>query len=502
MFRDCEAPAKVPQYRGLFTESIGHHVTCTPNRFRAKVTTMPQVDALPVNSPYDGSELARIPISSPAEIDAAVAAAAEAMRDPIPPFERFRVLARTSRMVEERGEEFARTITAEAGKPIRDSRVEVRRAVNAILLCAEEAKRLVGETIPMNATSGAESHFGFTLRVPVGPVCAITPFNAPLNQINHKVPTALAAGCSVVLKPAELTPLSAILLAEVMREAGLPEQWLQLVFGPGETVGAQLLRDERFAAYSFTGSVAVGEEIQRSVGLRKTVLELGNNSPNVVHHDADLDHAAEVLARAPFIYAGQLCISPQRLIAHSSVVAPLLDRLVPRVEQLVMGDPSDEATDVGPMISAAAAERAARVIEQAVAEGAQVRTGGTREGAFLRPTVLDKVTPDMTIAREEVFAPVLAVLTYTSVDEAIELANGTRYGLQAGVFTENLEAAMAFARGIEFGGVMINEASNFRIDQMPFGGTKSSGIGREGIRYAVDEFCESRLVAMRLKPAR
>jgi acyl-CoA reductase-like NAD-dependent aldehyde dehydrogenase len=452
-----------------------------------------------VRSPFTGELLAVLPEATVADVDAAVAAAVAAMRErPITPFRRFEILSRASALVSERAEELAQLIVAEAGKPIRDSRGEVARAVQTLLLCAEEAKRLDGEVIPFDATPGSEHRIGFTLPAPVGPVCAITPFNAPLNQLNHKVPTAIAAGCSVVLKPAELTPLSALRLVEILEEAGLPSGHVNVVLGAGETVGQRLLEDERIAAYSFTGSVAVGRHIRQSVGLRKTLLELGNNSPNIVHHDADLARAVEATAKSGFTYAGQLCISAQRLLVHEDVHDEFVARLAERVSAMRTGDPAAEATDVGPMITTAAAERAERTIQATVAAGARIATGGGRDGAVLDPTVLVDVTPDMGIARDEAFAPVVAVIRYRDLDEAVEIANGTRYGLQAAVFTRSIDVALHLARRIETGGLMVNEGSNFRIDQMPFGGVKDSGIGREGVRYAVREFIEPRLVAIAL----
>jgi acyl-CoA reductase-like NAD-dependent aldehyde dehydrogenase len=452
-----------------------------------------------IRSPWDGTLLATVPVASATDVERAVAAAARAARDPLPPFERYEVLSKAASIIEERGEEYARTIVAESAKPIRDARGEVARAVQTIRLCAEEAKRLAGETVPFDATRGAESKFGFTMLMPAGPVCAITPFNAPLNQINHKVPTALAAGCPAVLKPAEATPLSAIALVEAFEQAGLPAGHLNLLLGPGETIGEQLLNDERFAAYSFTGSVAVGRHIRRTVGLRKTLLELGNSAANVVHADADLDRAAAAIARSAYAFSGQLCISAQRAIVQEDVAEEFLERLLARVGELRVGDPSAEDTDVGPMIDEGAAARAEAAISRAVAEGARVAIGGGRRGRLFEPTVLVGVEPTMGIACDEAFAPVLAVMTYSTLEQACEIANATRYGLQAAIFTERIDTAFFLAARIEVGGVMVNEGSQFRIDQMPFGGVKESGVGREGVRYAIEEFTEPRLVAFDLR---
>jgi acyl-CoA reductase-like NAD-dependent aldehyde dehydrogenase len=455
-----------------------------------------------IRSPYDNRLLATVPDAAPGDVDGAGAAALRAFGREWHPFERYEILLTTSQLVAQRSEDFARTIVAEAGKPIRDARAEVGRAVQTIMLCAEEAKRLGGEVLPFDATPGSEHRIGMTMSMPVGPVCAITPFNAPLNQMNHKVPTALAAGCTAVLKPSEDTPLSAIKLVETLEEAGLPPGRLNLLLGPGEQIGPRLTADERYAAYTFTGSVATGREIHRAVGIRKTLLELGNSSANIVHTDADLEHAAAAIAKSAYAYAGQLCISAQRVLVHENALDGFLAEFVPRVKALRLGDPSEEETDVGPMISDAAAERAERMIDRAVSDGATLETGGHRDGRMFEPTVLTRTRRDMGIVCDEAFAPVVAVLTYRDLDEAVQLANSTRYGLQAGVFTETIDVAFALAKRIEVGGVMVNEGSHFRIDQMPFGGVKESGIGREGVRYAIAEFTEPRLVAFTLKPPR
>jgi acyl-CoA reductase-like NAD-dependent aldehyde dehydrogenase len=455
-----------------------------------------------IRSPFDGELLATVRDATDADVDAAVSAAVRAMHDhPLSPFDRYEILARTSDLVAARREEFAALIVAEAAKPLRDARGEVTRAIHTIRLCAGEAKRIGGEVIPFDATPGSEHRIGFTLPAPVGPVCAITPFNAPLNQINHKLPTAIAAGCSVVLKPAEVTPLSAIKLAGTLIEAGLPAGWVNVVLGDAR-VGERLLGDQRFAAYSFTGSVAVGRHIRETVGLRRTVLELGNNSPNIVHHDADLEHAANAITTSGFAYAGQLCISAQRVLVHRDVHDALVALLAARASALTTGDPRLESTDVGPMIDDRAAERAQQLVADTVAAGATVVAGGSRAGRLFAPTVLDGVTVDMDIACHEAFAPILVVLTYDTLEEAVEIANGTAYGLQAAAFTESIDVAMHLARRIQAGSLMINEGSHFRIDQMPFGGVKDSGLGREGVRYAVAEFTDQRLIALTLKAPR
>jgi acyl-CoA reductase-like NAD-dependent aldehyde dehydrogenase len=395
-------------------------------------------------------------------------------------------------------EQFAWLIVAEAGKTIREARGEVDRAVQALTWCAEEAKRIGGEVIPLSGTRGSENRLGMTLPVPLGPVCAITPFNAPLNQLNHKVPTAIAAGCPVVLKPSELAPLSGIRLVRLLVESGLRPGHIGLVFGDGKSVGNLLLDDQRFKAYSFTGSVAVGLEIQRRAGLRRTVLELGSSTATIVHEDAELPVAAEAVARSAFAYAGQLCIATQRVLVHDAVYEDFLSELCSRVASLRVGDPGDETTDVGPLISLRAADRVRDVIARSVERGARVATGGDGEGSFVTPTVLTDVAPSWPVVCEEVFGPVVSVLRYRNLEELFELANGTPYGLQAALFTESLDAAITIARQVEVGSIVVNEASHFRADHMPFGGVRQSGTGREGIRYAIEAFTSQRLVVIKL----
>jgi acyl-CoA reductase-like NAD-dependent aldehyde dehydrogenase len=455
-----------------------------------------------VVNPWDGTVVATLADATAQDVDAAVTAAVRVMADaPLAPYRRYEILARTAEWMAEQAEEFAQLLVAESGKPIRAARAEVTRSTHALQLCAEEAKRLGGQVVPLDGAPGSEHRLAFTLPTPIGPVCAIAAFNAPLIQFIHKVPTALAAGCAVVAKPAERTPLSAIRFTEIAAEAGLPAGWLNLLLGAGPT-GDALLTDERLAAYTFTGSVAVGRHIHQSVGLRKTILELGNNSPSIVHHDADLETAATAITRSGFAYAGQLCVSAQRVLVHSAVHDELLDRLVAKAEALNVGDPSLDSTDIGPMISTSAVKRARELIDGTVAEGATLVTGGIGDDRTLSPTILDAVRPDMQIALEEAFAPVIAILTYDDVDEALALANATRYGLQAAVFTESLDVAMHLGQHVDTGTVVVNDGSDVRLDQMPFGGVKDSGLGREGIRYTIDDFTTPRLMVLTLKTPR
>ncbi len=454
-----------------------------------------------VRSPVDGSILARLPEASAQDVESAVASSARAFREVrLTPYQRYEILTRAGKIIHERADQLAEQIVMEAGKPIRDARVEVARAVQCYLLSGEEAKRIHGETLPVDATPGSENRFGFTMRAPAGVVCAITPFNAPLNQLNHKVPTAIAAGNTVVLKPAEVCPLSAISAVRILEEAGLPPGVLNLVHGPGETVGEQLLNDPRFAIYTFTGSAAVGKHIHETVGLRRTLLELGSVSPTIVAADADLERAATACAKGGFSYAGQLCISVQRILVQRSVFDQFLSVFVPKVKALVVGDPRNEKTDVGPMISEQAATRAESWIEDARQRGATIHTGGNRMGGQLAPTVITGLDRALPLWCAEAFAPVVAVAPFDELDEAFAIANDTPYGLQAGVFTESIDAAFRAIHGLQFGGVMINDVPTYRIDSMPYGGVKESGMGREGIRFAIEELTDLKTTVWNLRP--
>lgn len=451
-----------------------------------------------VLNPYDGAVVGHYQVATEADVEAAVGAARSALGQPLTPTRRWEVLDAAARLIAERREELAAAVVAEAGKPIGDARAEVDRAVLGFRLCAEESKRLAGEAIPFEGAPGHEHRVGVTLTVPVGVVAAITPFNAPVNQLTHKVPAAIAAGCPVVFKPSELTPGCATAIVEILLEAGLEAGWVNLLHGPAE-VGAHLIANQHVAAISFTGSVGAGKAIQAAAGLRPTVLELGNSSPNLVHSDADLDLAAKAIAKGGFSYAGQLCISVQRVLVHADVRDEFVFRLVERVTALRAGDPREESTEVGPMISEAAAIRAQQRVEAAVAAGATLACGGQRDGSILAPTVLLDPPPEDPAVCEEMFAPVVAVLPYRDLDEAVAMANGTPFGLSAGVFTSSIDVAYFLGRRIEVGTVNINDASTVRADLAPFAGIKDSGAGREGIRYAMRAFTHERLLAIALR---
>jgi acyl-CoA reductase-like NAD-dependent aldehyde dehydrogenase len=378
------------------------------------------------------------------------------------------------------------------------ARIEAERAVSTYTMAAVEARRLTGEVVPMDASAAGVGKIAYTMRVPVGIVGAITPFNFPLNLVAHKIAPALAAGCAVVLKPAGLTPLSALLLGELETEAGLPPGWLNVLVGPSAEIGDVLVEDERVKLITFTGSSGVGWRIRERAVKKRVNLELGNATPVVVESDADIEKAATKLAANAFSFAGQSCISVQRIYVQRAAYDDFVSRFVPKVEALKVGDPAEEDTDVGPVIDEEARERIVSWIEEATAAGAKVLTGGEVVDGLLRPTVMADVTPDMKVSCQEVFGPLCTVGPYDSSDEAFALANGTEYGLQAGIFTGSVKTALAAAGALEFGGVTVNEAPTFRADQMPYGGVKESGNTKEGPHYAVREMTEERLVVLAL----
>jgi acyl-CoA reductase-like NAD-dependent aldehyde dehydrogenase len=397
----------------------------------------------------------------------------------------------------EQHETFARTIAEEAAKPIKTARVEARRAVSTFTFAAAEARGLAGEMVPMDASDVGEGKLAFTLRMPVGVVGAISPFNFPLNLVAHKIAPAIAAGCPVVLKPASQTPLSAIALARLLLdECELPSGHLNIVTGSGANVGDPLVDHDGVAMITFTGSPEVGWSIRGRAPRKKVGLELGNNAPVVIQPDGDVSTAASKISVAGFSHAGQSCISTQRVYVHEDVADAFLEELVPRVQALVVGDPLDEATDVSSLISTGDRDRVASWIDEAVSAGAKVACGGIVREGVLAPTVLTNVSPDMKVCTEEVFGPVVAVQTYTSVDDALRLANDSRYGLQAAIFTNDLALALRAARELDFGGVLVNEVPTYRADQMPYGGVRDSGNTREGPHYAVHEMTEPRLVIL------
>lgn len=453
-------------------------------------------ETIEVRSPYSGEVVGRVARGGAAETRRGIDAAEEAMRSPLPAHRRAEILVRVAGALGRRHDEVARTISDEAGKPMKAARVEAKRAMSTFTMAAVEARKLAGDMVPMDASQAGEGKLAFTLRLPVGVVGAISPFNFPLNLVAHKVAPALAAGCATVLKPASATPLSALLLAELMVDAGLPDGWLSVVVGSSSEIGDVLIEDERVKLLSFTGSGAVGWGLRERAPKKRVALELGNATPVIVAADADLDDAAAKLASNAFSFAGQSCISVQRVYAQGDAYDALLERLLPRVEALKLGDPADEETDVGPVIDEDARERILAWIEEARSSGAELLAGGGLDGELIQPTVIANPAPELKVSCEEVFGPVCTVTRVESLDEALALANGTRYGLQAGIFTASLANALRAAQELEFGGVTVNEAPTFRADQMPYGGVKESGNTKEGPAWAVREMTEERLIVL------
>jgi acyl-CoA reductase-like NAD-dependent aldehyde dehydrogenase len=452
-------------------------------------------DWLEVRSPYSGEIVGRVAKGGAQETRRAVDAAAHALETPLPAHKRAEILVKVAGLIGRRHEEVARTISDEAGKPIKTARVEASRAMSTYTFAAVEARKLAGEMVPMESAQAGEGKLGFTIRKPIGVVGAISPFNFPCNLVAHKLAPALAAGCPVVLKPASQTPLSALLLAELELEAGLPEGWLNVLVGPASEIGDVLVEDERVKLITFTGSGTVGWKLQERAPRKRVKLELGNSTPVVVAADADLDAVAAKLSANAFSFAGQSCISVQRIYVERARYDDFVAAFVPKVEALKIGDPADDDTDLGPVIDEDARTRIRTWIQEAEDAGATLLAGGEENG-LLKPTVIANVSDDAKVSCEEVFGPVVVVNPVDSIDEALARANGTRFGLQAGIFTASLDTALHAADVLEFGGVLVNEAPTFRSDQMPYGGVKASGNTKEGPAYAVREMTEERLVVI------
>jgi acyl-CoA reductase-like NAD-dependent aldehyde dehydrogenase len=454
-----------------------------------------------VRHPYNGSVVDTVPRGTAADVDRAVGAAVRGAKTMarLTAYERYQILMRAAALLEARAEELARTITLEEGKVIAEGRLEVQRTIQTITLSAEEARRIHGETIPLDATPGVTNKLGFTLRVPCGVVAAISPFNFPLNLAAHKIAPAIAAGNAVVVKPPSATPLSALRLTEALLEAGLPPDGIACVTGPGGEIGDALCADRRIRKITFTGSVPVGDRICRTAGIKKVTMELGSNAPVIVLPDADLETVVAAIATNGYANAGQVCISLQRVIAHQKIYPELLERAKARVEALRAGDPLAEGTNVGPLISEGEAKRVESWVAEAFSAGARILTGGRREGAVYQPTLLADVKPEMKVSREEVFGPTVAVTPAADIEEAIALANDSSFGLAAGIFTRDVDAALRFAREAESGNVHINWGPAWRADLMPYGGLKDSGFGKEGPRYAVEEMTELKMIVFHLK---
>jgi acyl-CoA reductase-like NAD-dependent aldehyde dehydrogenase len=457
-------------------------------------------DPVEVRAPYDGGVVGRVFQGKHEHAEAAIGAAVKAFGTTrrLPAFERQRVLRRVAESISQRKEEFAHTLAQEAGKPIKAARTEVERSIFTFNVAAEESTRIYGEYLPLDWQEFTAGRWGIVRRFPLGAIAGITPFNFPLNLVAHKVAPAIASGCTMVLKPAPQTPLTALLMAEAVQQAGWPDGALNVLPLSNEDAGL-LVTDERLKLVSFTGSAAVGWEIKRRAGKKKVALELGGSAGVIVHSDADLTYAAERCVTGGFAYAGQSCISVQRILVERSVLERFRDLFVAGVKKLKTGDPLLESTDVGPMIRESDAIRASDWVQEAVRGGARLLCGGQRNGSVFEPTVLTGTRPEMKVNCQEVFAPVVTIEAFHDCYDALRQINNSPFGLQAGIFTRDAKLLFDAFEELEVGAVMAGDVPTFRIDHMPYGGIKESGLGREGLRYAIEEMTEPKLLVMNLR---
>ena len=457
-------------------------------------------DPVEIRAPYDGSVIGRVYQGRREHAESAIASAVKAFSTTrrLPAFERQRVLRRVAENIGDRKEEFARTIAQEAGKPIKAARTEVERAVFTFTVAAEESTRIYGEYIPLDWQEFTAGRWAITRRFPLGPIAGITPFNFPLNLVAHKVAPAIASGCSMVIKPAPQTPMSALLLAESIQQAGWPDGALNVLPLSNDDTSL-LVTDDRLKMISFTGSASVCWDIKRRAGKKKVILELGGNGGVIIHKDADLGYAADRCIAGGFNYAGQTCISVQRILVERSVQGKFIELLLAGVRKLRVGDPLEESTDLGPLIRESDAIRAADWIQEAVRGGARLLCGGNRKGPVLEPTVLSNTRPDIKVNCQEIFAPVVTVEAYDDFNEALRQVNNSPYGLQAGIFTRDAKLLFNAFEDLDVGAVIAGDVPTFRIDHMPYGGIKESGLGREGLRYAIEEMTEPKLLVMNLR---
>jgi acyl-CoA reductase-like NAD-dependent aldehyde dehydrogenase len=457
-------------------------------------------DVIDIKAPYDGAIVGRVFQGRRSHAEAAIAAAVKAFGTTrrLPAFERQRVLRRVAEGIAKRKEEFSRTLCQEAGKPIKAARTEVERAIFTFSVAAEESTRIYGEYLPLDWQEYTAGRWGIVKRFPIGPIAGITPFNFPLNLVAHKVAPAIAAGCPMVLKPAPQTPLSSLLMAEVVQQAGWPDGALNVIPLSNDDAGV-IITDDRLKMISFTGSAAVGWQVKKNSGKKKVILELGGNAGVIIHNDADIEYAAERCVAGGFGYAGQTCISVQRILVQQSVYGKFTDMFLAGVKSLQIGDPLDESTDVGPLIRESDAQRAVEWIQEAVRGGARVLCGGNRKVSIVEPTVLTGTKPEMKVNCQEVFGPVVTVEPYAEFHEAVRQINSSAFGLQAGLFTRDAKLMFQAFEELEVGGLLAGDVPTFRIDHMPYGGVKDSGIGREGLRYAIEEMTEPKLMVMNLR---
>ncbi|MBM7583616.1 acyl-CoA reductase-like NAD-dependent aldehyde dehydrogenase [Bacillus pakistanensis] len=461
-----------------------------------------QRETLEVRNPFNQEKVAELALATQSDLEDAVNNSFDTFHSTMKVMhahQRSDILRKAADLLEGKVEEFAQTIVKEAGKPIKYSRDEIKRSIQVLRFSSELAKNITGEVIPMDAAIGGENRMGLVTRKPLGVVGAITPFNFPLNLSLHKIAPAIAAGNTIVFKPAENTPISAYLLVKLFQEAGLPKGVLNLLMGTGK-VGEPLVTHKKVHKITFTGSLPVGRKIRESAGFKKVTLELGSNSPNILFEDADIESAVKDLVKGAFAFSGQVCISAQRVYVHKSIYDSFLEKYIKETESLTIGNPEKEETDIGPMINEDEAMRAKQWIDDAVEKGAKIEIGGERNGTVLSPTIMTNVDHNMKIIAEEVFAPIVSVIPFETEDEVVNYSNDSIYGLQAGVFTKDIDRAMRVANQLEMGGVWINEISTYRQDNHPYGGVKQSGIGKEGVKYAIEDMTEIKFIGVKLNP--
>ncbi len=451
-----------------------------------------------LRSPYSSEVIAEIPKANVEEVEAALVAADAARKTManMPLYKRAIILEKLASLLEARAEEAAELIALEAAKPITTAKAEVQRTIQTYKFAAEEAKRIHGETIPVDAAPGGDGRIAYTVREPLGIVAAITPFNFPMNLVAHKVGPAIASGNTVVLKPASQTPLTSYFIGELLVEAGLPKGALNIVTGAGSLIGNKLVTDNRVKKISFTGSPAVGIGIRNQAGLKKVTLELGSNAAVIIDENVNIDKLIPRVVSGAFAFQGQVCISVQRIYVHEKMYDLFVDKFVAATKELKLGDPLDPTTDVSALISPQDVKRTLSWIEEAKGQGAIIATGGESEGNILQPTVLLNVKSEQKVSCQEVFAPIVSIMKFTSIQEAFDQVNDSKYGLQAGIYTDNIHVALQATQKLHVGGVIINDIPTFRLDHLPYGGVKESGMGREGLKYAIEEMTEMKLVVI------
>jgi len=457
-------------------------------------------ETIEVQNPYDGSVVDTVPLGTVEDIQQAIQTAQRGyeINRNLPAHRRISILLKTAQIMESRFEELAVTIASEGSKTLREARKEVGRAINTITISGEEARRILGETIPFDSAPGSENRVGYYYRFPIGIIAAITPFNDPLNLVAHKLGPAIAGGNSVVLKPATVTPLSALKLAECLFEAGLPGEILSVITGYGREIGEALVKDDRIRMVSFTGGVDAGKRITKIAGLKKIGMELGSNSPVIVLEDCDQEKAVTSCVSGAFWAVGQNCIGVQRIYIQRSIYSSFRDRFVSLTQNYKTGPQLDENTDMGPMISEQEARRVIEWVEDATNKGATLLTGGTRKGSLVQPTVFENMPDTALLSCNEVFGPVVMLYAVDSLDDAIEASNAVDYGLHGAIFTNNLNQAFKAIRKMDVGGIIVNDSTDYRVDLMPFGGVKNSGLGREGIKFSLQEMTEPKTVCFNL----